>query len=155
MWDDPAEISILIAYMQTLWDSGEAAGWARAMNQEPVDGAPATEVLLQVAIGDAQVTTLGAHIMARAYGAPLIEDPVREVWGLETVASGHMGSALVEWDYGLEEPVVNVPPDEAQDDPHEYPRRSPPGMEQLAHFLHTGEILHLCNGPCDSDDQDW
>lgn len=155
MWDDPAEISILIAYMQTLWDSGEAAGWARAMNQEPVDGAPATEVLLQVAIGDAQVSTLGAHIMARAYGAPLIEDPVREVWGLETVASGHTGSALVEWDYGLVEPVENVPPDEAQDDPHEYPRRSPPGMEQLAHFLHTGEVLHLCNGPCDSDDQDW
>ncbi len=152
-WDDPAETSILIAYMQTLWDPGEAAGWMRSMNESPIEGSSPTEVLVQVAIGDAQVTTLGAHIMARSYGAKLIEEPVREVWGLETVASGHQGSALVEWDYGIEEPYENVPPEDGTEDPHEYPRRSPAGMQQLAHFLETGEVQHFCSGPCDSDDQ--
>ena len=50
-------------------------------------GATAKDVLLQVAVGDAQVTTLGAHIMARAYGAKLIEEPFRPIWGLETVSA--------------------------------------------------------------------
>lgn len=152
-WDDPAEIGLIIGLMQTLWDPGEASGWMRSMNEQPVEGSPETEVLLQVAIGDAQVSTLGAHIMARAYGAKLIEEPVREVWGLETVSSGHVGSALVEWDYGISEPFTNVPPEDGAEDPHEYPRRSPAGMLQLAHFLETGEIIHTCDGPCDSDDQ--
>ena len=60
---------------------------------------------------------------------------------------------LVEWDYGVPEPYTNIPPEDDAEDTHEYPRRSPAGMLQLAHFLETGEVLHFCEGPCDSDDQ--
>jgi hypothetical protein len=147
MFPDPAHVQLILALNQTLWDSGEGSGYSWAMNHTPLPDTPAKSVLLQVAIGDAQVTTLGAHVMARAYGAALIEDPARPVWGLETVPSGHHGSALVEFDYGLHEPESNTPPDDATD-PHETPRRDLAGQAQLHGFLQTGVVTHTCDGPC-------
>ena len=117
------------------------------MNQDPLQGTVAKDVLLQVAIADAQVTTLGAHVMARSYDAKLIEEPAREVYGIETVASGHTGSALVEFDYGLYEPPENIPPD-ADTDPHERPRRDLAGQMQMHTFFSTGVIEHYCEGTC-------
>lgn len=150
MYPDPIETTMWLGYMQTLWDPGESSGYALAMNQEPLDGIDAKEVLMQVAIGDAQVTTLGAHVQARAYGAALISPAVRPVWGLEEVEAPHIGSALVEWDYGLEEPFENVPPESG--DPHNRPRKDEAGMAQIGHFLATGEVLHFCDGPCEDLD---
>jgi len=147
MFPDPAHVQLILAVNQTLWDSGEASGYAWAMNRSPLEDTPIKDVLLQVAIGDAQVTNLGAHVMARAYGAVLIENPAREVWGLETVPSGHSGSALVEFDYGLQVPDNNTPPDE-HTDPHEYPRRDLAGQQQVHTFFETGEVHHFCDGPC-------
>jgi hypothetical protein len=152
MYPDPADTSYIIALMQTLWDSGEAAGYAPTMNADPLEGTPAKQVLVQAGIGDKQVTTLGAHVMGRSYGARLIEEPYREVWGLETAPSGWEGSALVEWYYGLEEPFENVPPDYDQD-PHESPRRDFEAQEQIHTFLTTGQVLHYCEGPCQDLDE--
>ena len=58
------------------------------MNQDPPEGMEAKDVLLQVAIGDAQVTTLGAHIMARAYGASTIAPETRPIWGCQRPRAG-------------------------------------------------------------------
>jgi len=147
MYPDPLDVQFILAMNQTLWDAGEAAGYMHAMNTTPLPDTPAKDVLLQVAVADAQVTTLGAHVMARGYGAALIEEPFRPVWGLETVPSGHEGSALVEFDYGLEEPVENIPPN-AETDPHERPRRDTAGQEQMHRFFETGIVHHTCDGPC-------
>jgi hypothetical protein len=147
MYPDPIDVQFILAMNQTLWDPGEAAGFIHAVNAAPLADTPPKDVLLQVAIGDAQVSTLGAHIMARAYGAKLIEDPVRPVWGLDTVPSGHTGSALVEFDYGLSVPDENLPPDSA-DDPHGRPRQDLAGQEQMHLFFETGVIHHICEGPC-------
>lgn len=147
MFEDPLQVQLLLALNQTIWDPGESSGYMHMVNQAPLPDTNAKDVLLQVAIGDAQVTTLGAHVMARGYGAKLIEDPTREVWGLETVASGHEGSALVEFEYGLEEPVENIPPD-ADLDPHERPRRDLAGQLQMHTFFQTGLVEHFCDGPC-------
>jgi hypothetical protein len=35
--------------------------------------------------------------------------------------------------------------------PHDEPFRSPQGIAQLAHFLATGEVISVCDGPCDPD----
>ena len=147
MYPEPVDVQLILAMNQTLWDAGESSGYLNTLNQAPLPDTPAKSVLLQVAIGDAQVTTLGAHVMARSYDAKLIEDPAREVWGVETVPSGHMGSALVEFDYGLSEPVENIPPDD-EHDPHESPRREAAGQLQMHHFFSTGAIEHFCEGPC-------
>lgn len=146
MFDDPAQVTLWLGLMQALWDSGETSGYATVTTADPLPDTPAKDLLLQVGIGDKQVTTLGAHIHARALGASLIAPPAREVWGLPTVTSVQDGSALVEWDYGLTEPTINVPPE--GEDPHEWPRREDAGQDQIAHFFATGEILNFCDGVC-------
>lgn len=147
MYPDPLDVQFILAMNQTIWDAGEAAGYAHTVNGSPLANTPAKDVLLHIAIADAQVTPLGAHIMARSYGAPLIDEPARPVWGLETVSGGHEGSALVEFDYGLVAPVENIPPDK-EDDPHETPRRDLAGQLQMHTFFQTGRIEQFCEGPC-------
>jgi len=151
MYPDQGDVTLWLAYLQTLWDSAEGSGFARTLTADPLPGTPAKQVLMQVAIGDTQVTTLGAHVMARSTGAVLIDEPVRDVWGLSTEASGWTGSALVEWDYGLEEPVENVPP--PGEDPHEWPRREFAAQEQMHHFFETGVIQNFCEGRCEDLDR--
>ena len=147
MYPDPLDVQFILAMNQTIWDAGEAAGYAHTVNGSPIANTPAKDVLLHIAIADAQVTPLGAHIMARSYGAPLIDEPARPVWGLETVSGGHEGSALVEFDYGLVAPVENIPPDK-EDDPHETPRRDEAGQLQMHTFFQTGRVEQFCEGPC-------
>lgn len=149
-YPDHRDIILLISLFQNLWDPGEAAGWARAMNQEPDPEVGPKQALLQVAIGDAQVTTLGAHVQARAYGAATVAPQTRPVWGVEEKPPGFTGSALVEWYYSdvPPEPVENVPPDKSFD-PHECPRREAAAQKQLRDFLETGVVNQYCEGKCE------
>ena len=52
-----------------LWDRTEPDGYAPYIPRTCCPGTPQHEVLLHVAIGDYQVTPLGAHIIARTVGA--------------------------------------------------------------------------------------
>jgi hypothetical protein len=145
------DISLLIGLMQMLWDPTEGSGWARFMNQEAIDElTPPKQVLVQVGIGDAQVPTLGGQIQARAWGASLVDPPVREVWGVETAQAPFVGDAYVEFDFGVEEPVLAEPcPEET--DTHESVRRELNGQEQVELFFEDGTIEHFCDGACDPD----
>ena len=146
MYPDPAHVGFWLAIMQTLWDEAEGAGYAGLLTQDPVDGTTAKTVLQQVAIGDNQVTTLGAQFTARGHGAVTIEGAPREIWGIEAVEGPTTGSVLVEFEYGIPEPYTNTPPTDP--DPHEWPRREQAGWEQMAHFFETGEIVNYCEGMC-------
>jgi hypothetical protein len=151
IYRDQEHISFWMALLQNLWDSAEPGGWGRQMVDDPVAGVPPKRVLLQDAIGDAQVTTLGAQNMARAYGAALIEEPLAEVWGLSVEPSGYAGSALVEYEHGAPEvPYTNLPPD-SEYDTHEDTRRTFAAQEQLHTFLATGTVVHYCDGVCDPE----
>ena len=147
MYPNPLNVALWMGYMQTLWDSGESADYLKTYQESPLEGNAPKDVLLQVAIGDAQVTTLGAAFQARGIGASLIDPPARERWGIDTVKSGSTGSGLVEWDYGVAEPFENIPPAE-DTDTHEGPRRELEAMEQLHLFFSTGALVNTCDGPC-------
>ena len=144
---DHRDITLSIALMQQLWDPAEGAGWLNVMNRDPRPGIPAKQVLIQDAIGDAQVTTLGAQIMARAYGASTVAPQTRAVFGLEERSAPFEGSALVEWYYsdGAEEPVEAVPADE-DGDTHECPRRELAAQDQIRDFLERGIVNQYCEG---------
>ncbi|MEZ4384260.1 MAG: hypothetical protein R3A79_23200 [Nannocystaceae bacterium] len=148
-YDDHRKIITNLMAAQTLWDPGEAAGWVWAMNREPSPGIPAKDVLIQVAIGDAQVTTLGAQIQARAYGASTIAPQTRPIFGVEEKTPPFTGSAMVEWYYSdvPDEPVVNLPPAKAFDT-HQCPRKEPAAQLQLRDFLVDGVINQHCDGKC-------
>lgn len=149
LYSDHRDIMVLISLFQNLWDPGESAGWAWAMNREPDPEIGPKQVLLQVAIGDAQVTTLGAQIQARAFGAATVAPQTRPVFGVEEKQPGFTGSALVEWLYTdiPPEPVESVPPDKAFD-PHECPRREAAAQQQLRDFLEEGVVNQYCEGIC-------
>ena len=61
-----------------LWDRGEGNGYAQHMVGDPLTGQPDHNVLMHVALGDHQVTTIQADVMARTIGArirqPAIDD---------------------------------------------------------------------------------
>lgn len=147
-FDDDRDIALIMAVMQQLWDPAEAGGWLNSMNRDVQPGMPNKQVLLQVGVHDSQVTTLGAHIMARAYGAALVDPAVRAPWGIEVKEPGFTGSALVEFAYTdvPEEPFANIPPD-GDFDTHECPRREPAGQRQIVDFLEQGVVNHYCDGP--------
>lgn len=150
VYEDGRDIALLLAVLQTPWDPGESGGYASAL-ADPLPGTPSKRLLLQVAEGDAQVTTLGAQLAARAYGAVTLDEANREIWGVPSVVGPvDEGSAIVEWRYtdGAEEPFENLPPS-TDGDTHECPRREARAQEQLTTFLESGTIVQTClDGPC-------
>jgi hypothetical protein len=145
---DHREISLfVVGLMQQLWDPVEPGGWMWDMVR---DADEPKQVLMQVAINDNQVTTLGAHYQARAYGAKTIAPATRSIWGIEEAEGPWDGSALVEFRYEdlPDEPAAAVPP--FGPDPHECPRRELAGQLQLGEFLATGLVRNYCDGTCTS-----
>lgn len=147
--DGPA-IQIALGYVQLLWDRSDPGSFTPHISEDLFEGTPEHHVLMLASVGDHQVTTLGAHTMARAIGASLLGPAVRPVYGLEEVSGPFEGSALLEFDYGIPEPVTNVPPREG-DDPHSALNDRPDALNAAARFLRTGLIENPCDGACDPD----
>ena len=146
------DAQIVLGLLQMLWDRVEPNGYLPFIRENTLPGTPEHEVLMHVAIGDHQVSPLGAHYMARTIGAPLVEPATRALFGIEEAQAPFEGSALVEVDYGdLVDPLpdTNVPTESELDDPHGWPRAEPWQIEQSSIFLRTGTVTHQCDGACD------
>ena len=148
VYDDQRDLALWMILIQQLWDTGESAGFASQMVNEPLPGVNPKQVLIQDAIGDAQVCTLGAQTMARAYGAFTPGTPVAEVWGISSGEGVAGASGITEYDFGLPTvPDNNTPPEEGLDS-HEDTRRAYAAQAQMDHFFRSGEILNFCAGAC-------
>ncbi|MGD9705924.1 MAG: hypothetical protein AB7Q42_22770 [Acidimicrobiia bacterium] len=150
---------LIISIMQMLWDRGEGAGYVQHVTANTYDGGPGKQVLLDVALGDHQVTQLSAFIEARALGAavhlPLARDgrllTDEYAFGLEPLEYPGTGSAIVLWDSGAPEiPLEGVPPRDDVD-PHEDPRADADVRRQKAAFLFDDTLIDVCAGPCTAD----
>ncbi len=147
---DPIEIQIVLGLAQMFWDRAEPTGYSHRI-ETPLPGTPAHRVLMQVAIGDHQVSTLGAHIMARAIPAKSLTPAMRPIFGVAEVAPPYDGSAIVEYDFGLPpEPTTNVPMREGED-PHGKIKNVPPAGLQVDKFLRTGTVDWFCSDTCNPD----
>jgi hypothetical protein len=152
------DVQIAIAIIQLFWDRSEPSGFVPFMNgSNTLPNTPEHHVLMHAAIGDHQVTTYGAHIMARAVDARQIrsDDPAqpvfRTLWGIPEVDPPYAGSGYIEYDFALApEPLTNIPPDDGCD-PHDRVRDLTPSYEQQDHFFRTGEIRWYCQGACSCD----
>ncbi len=147
------DMQLVLALVQMLWDRTEPSGYAPYVNGEQLPGTPRHEVLLHVAIGDQQVTPLGAHLIARSVGARTLSPSPRPIWGVEEVSGPFEGSGIVEFDFGLDPvPDTNVPPTAPpDDDPHDAVRVLTAAYAQTDTFLRTGRIEPTCDGPCDPE----
>ena len=61
--------ALLLSMSQMLWDRSEPNGYAHVMTSNPLPNTPAHEVLMNVALGDHQVTNYQAEVEARTIGA--------------------------------------------------------------------------------------
>lgn len=141
----------VVALFQMLWDRVEPNGYTHHIRENPLPGTNTKEVLMRAAIGDHQVTTYAAHLMARTLNAPHLTTGLRDVWGLTPVESTESGSFYTEYDFGIPgQPPCNIP-QWLCDDPHEYPRRRISAREQLNGFLRNGTGTNYCGQPDDPD----
>jgi hypothetical protein len=148
-YPDARDQQLLLGIVQLFWDRTEPNGYADAIGPEnPLPNTPGHEVLLRAALGDHQVTTLGAQVMARAVGAKQLEG-VRSTYGLEVVSETASGSVYVEYDFGLpEDPACGIPMS-ACEDPHGKIRHLEEAGDQLDTFLRSGRGEQFCGGgPC-------
>jgi hypothetical protein len=164
------ERPLILSMIQSLWDRGEANGYAHHMTDDPLPNTPPHEVLLHVAYGDHQVSMWTAEVEARTIGASRYApttDPGRHpdvdpYFGIPPIASFPFdGSALVVWDSGppregdigvVAPPTSNTPPDfpEYGRDPHSDPRNDPDARVQKSEFLRIGgRVVNVCGvAPC-------
>jgi hypothetical protein len=145
-------IQQVLGLLQMIWDRTEPNGYVPYLATGELHNTPEHQVLLHVAIGDHQVTPLGAHIIARTVGAKNLAPVNRHVWGLEESPGPIMGSAMVEFKFpeDKESPKTNVPPNDSYGpDPHDEVRKLPEAMDQTNDFFRTGAVKAFCSGPCD------
>ncbi|MBX3209318.1 MAG: hypothetical protein KF764_30070 [Labilithrix sp.] len=144
-YPDTRDQQLVLALTQMLWDRVEPNGWTKYLGGG-LPGTPAHTVLMSAALGDHQVTTFGAHVMARAVGAKHLDTGLRDVFGLEKVPETQGGSVYVEYDFGLpDEPLCNVPMSHCED-PHGMIRKLQASDDQLDTFLRTGQGKSFCPG---------
>ena len=152
------ERQLSLAYLQLLWDRGEANGYAHHVTTRPLPNTPAHAVLMHVAFGDHQVADFTPAIMARTFGAGIRQpafapgrSPFSNPWfGLKRLSFPSTGSGLVYWDAGTPPaPLTNVP-NRAGQDPHGAPRDEAAARVQKSEFLKVGgTIVDVCGGgPC-------
>ncbi len=144
------DTQIVLALMQVWWDRTEPNGYVPYLRENMFPGTPAHDVLMHVAIGDHQVSPLGAHFMARTIRAKNLKPVNREIFGIEDVDGPTTGSAMVEYDFGLPPaPLGNYAPQSSDgDDPHGKPRLLEPSYQQQDKWFREGVIAPFCDGPC-------
>lgn len=144
-------VQMVEGLMQMLWDRTEPNGYAPYIRENMLPNTPAHDLLIHVAIGDYQVTPLGAHIIARTVGAKNLTPVNRSIWGIEEAAAPLQGAALVEYEFGLPPaPETNVPT-KGDNDPHGTVRHLDPSYKQADKFFRTGVIDAFCSGACDPE----
>ncbi len=105
------DIQLALGLVQMLWDRTEPDGYAPYINENMLPNTPKHEVLIHTAIGDQQVTPLGAHVIARAIHAKNLKPVNRTIFGIPDTDGPFTGSGMVEFNFGLlEVPKTNTPP---------------------------------------------
>ncbi len=163
-YPNEASQPLVLDLMQMLWDRGEPDGYAERMTSDPLPDTPEHEVLMNVALGDHQVTNFESDVEARTIGAEA-HKPVlypgrwprtAVLWDVKKIHPlPYPGSAIYYYDIGpiRESPVgsgesigTNPPPyanipNFAGEDPHGAPRGEPGTEEKTVSDFFEGAIM--------------
>ncbi len=171
----PEEMVRPLAYdlIQMLWDRAEPNGYAHRIVGNTLPNTPAHQVVMNMALGDHEVTTYQAEVEARTVGAsahrPGLYDgrwPNTEyLWNLPTIDSyPYTGSAIYYWDggpiranpsnpseqIGTEPPPYENLPNRLGADPHSLPRETAAEQQLVSDFWEGAiQASDSCGGgPC-------
>jgi hypothetical protein len=153
------DLQMLLGVFQMLWDRIEPNGYLPFITQSPLPNTPVHHVLIHDAIGDYQVTPLGAHYIARSIGAQNLSPVNREIYGIPDAPPPLTGNTIVEWNFGLlPAPETNTPPGDLCPpslseppcgDPHDALRVQQNAVQQEIQWFDTGMVGNTCgSGPC-------
>ena len=153
------EVQKFAALAQTSFDSIDPATYAPWVLEPSggglLVGAPAERrVLMHLGLGDPAVPNVAGRFHARSMGLPLLAPATREVFGLGTVPAPHDGSAVVEFDFGVSEPLPGTYANVMvyMNDVHESVRQLGAVHRQMDSFLRPGGLVEAtCNGVCDPE----
>jgi hypothetical protein len=151
MPDDLDQLKAMASF-QMHFDRVDPATWAPfVVGQElPTgpSGAAERQVLMQVALGDAQVPNFSTYFHARTMGLPVLTPSPADIFSLEET-TGPARSALAVYDVGVDLSVYDLPVPPEDDNPaHKDLRKQQEVQLQIETFLREGEIVHPCEGPC-------
>lgn len=168
---------LVLSLAQMLWDRAEPNGVAQHMTSDPLPNTPPHKVLMQIALGDFQVSDTFSQVQARTIGAA-VRAPIADrgrlfgsspYWGIEPISVfPYDGTALTVWDAGPirdggalgnnPSPLANLSPVPAirggalgdGADPHGLVRWTPAAREQKSRFLRVdGVVVDTCGPtPC-------
>lgn len=144
------DVQLALGLVQMLWDRTEPSGYAPYMTADLLPNTPKHEVLIHAAVGDHQVTTLGAHVLARTIGAKNLRPVNRSVWGIPDADGPLTGNVMVEFDFGVKEQRLNLPTMDGED-PHDKVRVLDAAMKQSDIFFRTGAVAPTCDGSCNPE----
>lgn len=143
----------VVLLMQGALDRIDPLSYAPYVLNEPLaDGPQERRVLLQIGIGDPEVPNIAAHLHARALGVAHLQPAPRKIWGLPEANAPYAGSAIAEWDFGVEPPDLDANPHQVESVVHEGVRRTKAAVSQIERFFHSeGAVENFCGGgegPC-------
>lgn len=158
-YPDPAVHTLLVNFIQILWDRGEANAYAHHITDDPYPRTPKHQVLLIEAFGDHQVANIATENEARTIGAygrtPVIapgrSNDAEPFWDIAPTPRSKVKGSVVElWDFGTPAPPPESVPNRAGSDPHGAARNVPAVRETVSQFLRpNGFFFDLCGpGAC-------
>jgi hypothetical protein len=152
-YPDKLDQQVLVCVFQPHLDPADGMNFAGYYQAAPLPLSPPKQVLLQIGVGDVQVSNVASEMLARAAGLPLLDDTPKAVWGLAT-KPGPLPSALAIFDTKEKEP----PPEgnlnasvTTTNDAHNSVRELDAVNAQIDHFLRQGEVASFCEGSCDPE----
>jgi hypothetical protein len=165
--EDPMETLLGLQLTHELWVSGEPAGYAHRITENPFPGSGApSKILMTPAWLDKQVSNQCTEIAARTLGLSNLA-PGSILRGLQEIPDeeGPLESAYVMYDTGAFDlfnpdhqpfipPLANLIPSGVCD-PHGARPRIPASIRQLVNFLRpNGQVENFCDGDCDASESE-
>ncbi len=136
---DPIDQQILFVLSQTEWDHTDAATWAETLTKP---------VLVQEAIGDAQVSNAATRTLVRMLGIPALQPLVQSVFGVETKAAP-LPSGYTQWDaHAMPLPPLGNTALPMDNIAHNSIWPSVLGIAQTKAFFDSAQVLDVCQGAC-------
>ena len=155
-YPDPLLQQVGIALMQTWFDHSDPINLTRFLHKSPPPNVPAEKVIiLQESIADCQVPNMTTEMLARAINIKQMTPAIYNVEGLQKVTGPTVDSVLTQYhlvDQTSEyyPPPENIPPTR-DNGVHSDMCFMDHVIDQILHFMETGEIVQYCTGTCNPD----
>lgn len=148
-YPDALDRQVAITITQSDWDYTDPLTFAPHLLANPLPGVPVKRILVQEALGDAQVANVSTRLLARTMGLPAL-DLSEPVPGLE-VKSGPLDSAYTQWNsHPVDVPPLDNTALDKDNGAHDSVWKWPLALQQIGAFCQPdGQVQSVCKGPCD------